>query len=208
MGTRDLNKIMLTGQVEAEPEMRFPAEGEPHTTFYLTCAGSRDTTTAERLRLVAWDTPLAERCNDLLQGAKLLVEGRLQRCTADDPAEQARFPVEVRVRECLVIDPGDAAAMLAPTSPRPPVPPTRTVNPPVAPPAPAPQPPARPDRVQRSRPKPANDSQLPAPDAAGSRRLPGSRDGRGAGSYRLLNAPPTLRGGFLSASRRGRTPER
>lgn len=143
MGTRDLNKIMLTGQVDAEPEMRFTAEGEPRTTFYLTCAGSRDTTTAERLRLVAWGTPLAERCNDLLQGAKLLVEGRLQRCTADDPAEQARFPLEVRVRECLVIDPGDAAAMLAPTSPRPPAPPTRTVNPPVAPHAPAPQPPAR-----------------------------------------------------------------
>lgn len=144
MGTRDLNKIMLTGQVDAEPEMRFTAEGEPRTTFSLTCAGSRDTTTAERFRLVAWGTPLAERCNDLLPGAKLLVEGRLQRCTADDPAEQARFPFEVRVRECLVIDPGDAAAMLVPASPRPPAPPTRTVNPPVASRAPEPLPPARP----------------------------------------------------------------
>ncbi|MFV9507689.1 MAG: single-stranded DNA-binding protein [Oscillochloridaceae bacterium umkhey_bin13] len=143
MGTRDLNKIMLTGQVEAEPEMRFTAEGEPHTIFYLTCAGSRDTTTTERLRLVAWGDPLAERCNDLLQGAKVLVEGRLQRCTADDPAEQARFPLEVRVRECLVIDPGDAAALLMPASPRPPASPTRTVNPPVAPRATMPLPPAR-----------------------------------------------------------------
>ena len=143
MGTRDLNKIMLTGQVETEPEMRFTAEGEPRTTFYLTCAGSRDTTTAERLRLVAWGTPLAERCNDLLQGAKLLVEGRLQRCTADDAAEQARFTFEVRVRECFVIEPGDAAAMMVPASSRPPTPPTRTMNPPAEPRSTAPLPPAR-----------------------------------------------------------------
>lgn len=144
MGTRDLNKIMLTGQVAAEPEMRFTAEGEPHTTFYLTCADSRESTTAERFRLVAWRAPLAERCNDLLQGAKVLVEGRLQSCTADNEAKRARFPFEVRVRECLVLDPGDAAAMMVPASPRPPTPPTRMVNLPTMPRSSAPHPPARP----------------------------------------------------------------
>lgn len=143
MRTRDLNKIMLTGQVEAEPEMRFTAEGEPRTTFYITCAGSRDTATVECFRLVAWGEPLAERCNDLPQGTKVLVEGRLQHCTADDPAEQARFTFEVRVRECFVIEPSDAAAMMVPASSRPPTPPTRTINPPAAPRSTVPLSPAR-----------------------------------------------------------------
>ncbi len=155
MGTRDLNKIMLTGQVAAEPEMRFTAEGEPRTTFYLTCArtDSRESTTADRFRLVAWGTPLAERCNDLLQDAKILVEGRLQSCTAHNEEERARFPFEVRVRECLVLDPGDAAALMMSAPPRPPSPPARMVNLPTMPRSSAPQPPAPPAlSVMPSRP--------------------------------------------------------
>ncbi|PDW00938.1 single-stranded DNA-binding protein [Candidatus Chloroploca asiatica] len=138
MGNRDLNKMMLTGQIEAEPEMHFTGAGEPRTTLYVRCAGARDATLTERVRLVAWGSPLAERCNDLLPGMQVLVEGQLQRCTADDPAEQARFPLEVRVRSYLVLDPGDAAAaVLVPVSPRPPAPPTRTMA----------LPPARPTRT-------------------------------------------------------------
>lgn len=135
MGTRDLNKMMLTGQIEAEPTMRFTGAGEPRTTLYVRCAGAHDATLTERVRLVAWGSPLAERCNDLRPGMQVLVEGQLQRCTADDPAEQARFPLEVRVRSYLVLDPGDAAAaVLVPVAPRPPAPPTRTMAPPPAPP--------------------------------------------------------------------------
>ena len=125
--TRDLNTIIITGQMNAEPEMQFTADGEPRTTFYLTCDGSCDTTTVEHVRLVAWGSPLAEQCNDLPQGTKLFVEGHLQRCTAEHPVEQARGTVEVRVRNYLVIDSGNAVTMRAP------VPPTHTVHPPMVP---------------------------------------------------------------------------
>lgn len=124
MGTRDLNKIMLTGQVEAEPEMRFTAEGEPFTTCYISSArhDADTTSTRERFRLIAWGDPLADRCNELLQGARILVEGRLQTCTADDEDERARFPFEVRVREIFPLgtERGAAASGISP-SPAPPV---------------------------------------------------------------------------------------
>ncbi|NCC35614.1 MAG: hypothetical protein EOM24_26925 [Chloroflexia bacterium] len=145
MGTRDLNKMMLTGQLEAEPTMCFTVAGEPRTTLYVRCAGAHDATLTERVRLVAWGSPLAERCNDLLPGTQVLVEGQLQRCTADDPAEQARFPLEVRVHSYLVLDPGDAAAaVLVPVAPRPPAPPTRTMALPPPPRSTVPPSPVRP----------------------------------------------------------------
>lgn len=137
MGTRDLNKIMLTGQVEAEPEMRFTNTGEARTTFYLICAtaSTHHAAAFERFRLVAWGQPLAERCNNLLQGTRVLVEGRLQRCTADHADEQARFAFDVLVRECVVIDTGDTAALMVPVPPPPPTLPTHMAQLPAARPA-------------------------------------------------------------------------
>lgn len=105
MGRKDVNTITVTGQVEAEPEMRFTADGIPHTTFSLVCGQPtpRDPHAFERFRLVAWDEPLAEQCNDLLPGARVLVEGRLQSTTSDDSAERARFPFEVFVRDLMTL---------------------------------------------------------------------------------------------------------
>lgn len=106
MGRKDVNTITVTGQVEAEPEMRFTADGIPHTTFTLVCAQPtpRDPHAFERFRLVAWDEPLAEQCNDVLPGARVLIEGRLQSTTSDDAEDRARCPFEVIVRD-LVITP-------------------------------------------------------------------------------------------------------
>lgn len=104
MGRKDVNTITVTGQVEAEPEMRFTADGIPHTTFSLVCAQPmpRDPHAFGRFRLVAWDEPLAEQCNDLLPGARVLVEGRLQSTSSDDPEDRARCPFEVIVRDLVV----------------------------------------------------------------------------------------------------------
>jgi len=106
MGRKDVNTITVTGQVEAEPEMRFTADGIPHTTFSLVCAQPtpRDPHAFERFRLVAWDEPLAEQCNDLLPGARVLIEGRLQSSTSDDPEERTRIPFEVFVRDFITLN--------------------------------------------------------------------------------------------------------
>jgi len=161
MATRDLNKIMLTGHVEAEPAMRFTGDGELFTTFYVssTRPDVRSTVTNERFRLIAWGEPLAERCGDLSQGAWILVEGRLQTCTADDAHERTRFPFEVRVRKFMLLGPDSAATVMETTSPRPPAPSARAAAPPVAP---RPSAPATPGR-QLAPPTPSRPSSPAAP---------------------------------------------
>ena len=106
MSRRDITMVTLTGHVEAEPEMRFTADGEPNTTLFLISAQptSRDQHATERFRLVAWGDPLAEQCNDLLPGTHLLAEGQLQSSTSDDREERARLPYEVVVRELVIIN--------------------------------------------------------------------------------------------------------
>jgi single stranded DNA-binding protein len=88
---RDLNKVMLTGHLGADPEMRFTPQGSAVTTFRVASNRSwksgdgvqHDDT--EWFRIVAWDK-LAEICNEYLKkGTRVYIEGRLQtRSWADD----------------------------------------------------------------------------------------------------------------------------
>jgi single-stranded DNA-binding protein len=143
MAYKEVNAITLTGQIAAEPEMRFTGEGEPFTTLTLLCRQptGRDPHAHERFRLVARGEPLAEQCNDLLPDAHVLVTGRLQSSTTEDPAERAQTPYEVLVREVLVLNSlpleqptitRDAAPPSRPPIARP-VPPTRAGTTPAAP---------------------------------------------------------------------------
>lgn len=132
MGTHDLNRIMLTGRLTVEPDMRITATGDAYTTCYLERACGTTHQASELFRLVAWGPPLAERCNDLPPGARILVEGRLQRCSADDAQECARFPLEIRIRRVLRIDADGAAPLAMPVAPQPPASPTRAAPPPAA----------------------------------------------------------------------------
>lgn len=102
MAIRDLNTIMLTGRVDGEPEMRYTGAGELYTTFYLVGAFGGGSADLDRLRLLAWGDWLAERCNRLLADTRVLVEGQLQRCSAEDEQERRRFPLEVRVCDVIV----------------------------------------------------------------------------------------------------------
>jgi single-strand DNA-binding protein len=102
---KEVNAVTLTGLITAEPEMRFTAEGEMFTTFSVACRQPtpHDQQASERFCLVAWGQPLAEQCNDLLPGAHVLITGRLQSSTSEDPTERASIPFEVIVREVLVL---------------------------------------------------------------------------------------------------------
>jgi single-stranded DNA-binding protein len=99
---KDLNTIMLTGRVDGEPEMRYTGEGELYTTFYLAGAFGGASDELNRRRLIAWGEGLARFCNQLLPAVCVLVEGQLQRCTADEPEERTRFPLEIRVCDVIV----------------------------------------------------------------------------------------------------------
>jgi len=109
---RDLNKVMLTGRLGADPEMRFTPQGSAVTTFRVASNRSwksddgiqHDDT--EWFRIVAWDK-LAEICNDYLEkGTHVYIEGRLQTRSWDDRnTGEKRYITEVVAQEMIILSP-------------------------------------------------------------------------------------------------------
>lgn len=110
-----LNKVMIIGNVGADPEMRYTADGNALTSFrvaanfnYTSPAGERHEET-EWFSVVAW-RKLAEQCSQFLQkGRRVYVEGRLRTRSWDTPDGQKRFRTEVIANRVLFLDrPGGA----------------------------------------------------------------------------------------------------
>ncbi|MFQ3630609.1 single-stranded DNA-binding protein [Roseiflexus sp.] len=109
---RDLNKVMLTGHLGADPEMRFTPQGSPVTTFRVASNRSwksgdgvqHDDT--EWFRIVAWDK-LAEICNEYLKkGTRVYIEGRLQTRSWDDRnTGEKRYTTEVVAQDMIILTP-------------------------------------------------------------------------------------------------------
>src|SRR5438094_6132964 len=96
-----LNKVMLIGNLGADPEMRFTANGTAVTSFrvavsrfYTGSDGERKEET-EWVSIVAW-SKLAERVNQYLtKGSKAYIEGRLQTRSWEGQDGQRRYRTEV-----------------------------------------------------------------------------------------------------------------
>lgn len=104
---RGLNKVMIIGQLEREPEMRFTPSGRPVTSFsvattheWLSAEGTPHQET-EWFNVVAWGD-LARRCHDGLEKGKLLyVEGRLKTRSWEDQSGKRHFRTEIVAREVI-----------------------------------------------------------------------------------------------------------
>lgn len=105
-----LNKVMIIGNLGADPEMRYTADGNALTSFRI--AASRNYTTPDGERreetewfsVVAW-RKLAEQCSQFLQkGRRVYVEGRLRTRSWDTPEGQKRFRTEVVADKVLFLD--------------------------------------------------------------------------------------------------------
>jgi single-strand DNA-binding protein len=110
-----LNKVMIIGNVGADPEMRYTANGDAMTTFrvatnyrYTSREGERREET-EWFGIVTWRN-LAEQCSQYLQkGRRVYVEGRLRTRSWETPDGQRRFRNEVIADRVLFLDrPGGA----------------------------------------------------------------------------------------------------
>lgn len=106
-----LNKVMLIGNVGADPEMRFTPNGNPVTSFRIATnrflppgeGGERKQET-EWFTVVAWNK-LAENCNQYLtKGQRVYVEGRLHTRNWDGPDGQKRYRTEVVANSVLFLD--------------------------------------------------------------------------------------------------------
>ena len=110
-----LNKMIVIGNVGADPEMRYTPNGSAVTNFNV--AASRRYTTAEGeqreetewFRVAAWNR-LAETCNQyVVKGMKIYVEGRLRSSPYITRDGQARAGNEINAFEVKFLNrPGDA----------------------------------------------------------------------------------------------------
>ena len=112
-----LNKVMIIGNLGADPEMRFAPSGSPVTSF--TIASSRIFTTkdgekkqeTEWFTVVAWDK-LAENCNQFLsKGRKAYVEGRLKTRSWEDKEGIKHYKTEVIASQVIFLDRSGAAPL-------------------------------------------------------------------------------------------------
>jgi single-strand DNA-binding protein len=113
MAGKGVNKVILIGNLGADPEIRYTANGTAvaklniaTTESYVDRDGNRQEQT-EWHRVVAW-RKLAEICGQYLsKGRQVYIEGRL-RTTSYEKDGIKRYTTEIEVREMLMLGgPGD-----------------------------------------------------------------------------------------------------
>jgi single-strand DNA-binding protein len=116
-----LNKVMLIGNLGADPELRRTASGQAVATFSVATNRAwtgQDGTQREETewhKIVAWNSgryPLAEICQQYLhKGSKVYIEGRIQTRSWDDQKSgQKRYMTEVVANQMIMLDPAGSGA--------------------------------------------------------------------------------------------------
>ena len=111
-----LNKVMLIGNLGADPEMKYTANGSAVTTFRIAVSrsfggdGERREET-EWFTVVTWNK-LAELVGQHLQkGRKVFIDGRLTTRSWDGPDGQKRYRTEVIANQVLFLDRAQGAGL-------------------------------------------------------------------------------------------------
>ena len=115
MSRGGVNKVILIGNLGADPEVRYTPDGVPVANFSLATSESwNDRTSGEKQertewhRLVLW-RKLAEIAGQYLKkGSKIYVEGKLQTRSWDDQSGQKRYTTEVVANSMEMLDGGQA----------------------------------------------------------------------------------------------------
>ena len=105
-----LNKIIVIGNLGADPEMRYSANGNPVTTFNIATTRVFNTAEGEKgketewFSVVTWNQ-LAENCNQYLsKGRRAYVEGRLRSRTWEGTDGKTRFRNEIAANTVMFLD--------------------------------------------------------------------------------------------------------
>ncbi|MDD2465489.1 MAG: single-stranded DNA-binding protein [Desulfobulbus sp.] len=111
-----INKVILIGNLGADPEIRYTQSGTAVATFSLATTERRKgqdgqvQEMTEWHRVVAWQR-LAEICGEYLsKGSKIYIEGRLQTRKWKDQSGNDRYTTEIIAREMKMLSPRSAAA--------------------------------------------------------------------------------------------------
>jgi single-strand DNA-binding protein len=105
-----LNKVMIIGNLGADPEMKYMADGTALTTFSVASTRTYSSREGERKEETEWFSvtawrKLAEQCSQFLQkGRKVYVEGRLRTRSWDTPEGEKRYRTEVVAEQVVFLD--------------------------------------------------------------------------------------------------------
>jgi len=106
-----INKVILIGNLGADPELRFTQNGTPVASFNMATTEKRkgqDGQVQEQTewhRIIAWQK-LAEICGEYLsKGSKVYIEGRLQTRKWKDQSGNDRYTTEIVAREMKMLSP-------------------------------------------------------------------------------------------------------
>lgn len=107
MAQRDLNKVILIGNIGRDPDLRQTDNGSAITTFSLatnTTWVNREGTRNERTEwhnIVAWNR-LAEICHQIIRkGDQVYIEGRLRTRTWIDESEERHHKTEIIAEQMI-----------------------------------------------------------------------------------------------------------
>ena len=117
MSRGGVNKVILIGNLGADPEVRYTPDGVPVANFNLATTESWTDRNGERQertewhKIVAW-RKLAEIAGQYLKkGSRIYVEGKLQTRSWEDQNGQRRYMTEVIANDLQMLDSrGEASA--------------------------------------------------------------------------------------------------
>ncbi|MBT4483914.1 MAG: single-stranded DNA-binding protein [Candidatus Latescibacteria bacterium] len=107
---RGLNKVMLIGNLGADPEVKYSASGTPIASFNMATSDNRKNKDGEWEDRTEWHKIVmfgrqAEICKDYLKkGSKIFLDGRLQTRSWDDQSGQKRYLTEVVGNNMVMLD--------------------------------------------------------------------------------------------------------
>lgn len=106
-----INKVILIGNLGADPEIRYTQNGTPVASFNIATTERRKgqdgqvQELTEWHRIIAWQR-LAEICGEYLaKGSKVYIEGRLQTRKWKDQNGNDRYTTEIVAREMKMLSP-------------------------------------------------------------------------------------------------------
>ena len=105
-----INKVILIGNLGADPEVRYTQSGSPVCSFRIACsekykdASGNMQENTEWVPIVAWGK-LAEICSQYLhKGSRVYIEGKLQTRKWQDKEGGTRYTTEIVAREMKMLD--------------------------------------------------------------------------------------------------------
>lgn len=107
---RGLNKVMLIGNIGADPEIKYTPGGTPIANLRIATTESRKNKDGDWEDITEWHRVVmfgkqAEICKDYLRkGSKIFVEGRLQTRSWDDQSGQKKYMTEIVGNQMMMLD--------------------------------------------------------------------------------------------------------